>query len=73
MFLDGRQPVKYGLKMEIDDRYSQLKEELSRLCGIPSGRLLLAEIASSLFRVSIVGESYDHYTETLYLIVGCTI
>lgn len=51
MFLDGRQPVKYGLKMEIDDRYSQLKEELSSLCGIPTSRLLLAEVASSLIRV----------------------
>jgi len=60
MFLDGRQPVRYGLKMEIDDRYSQLKEELSRLCGVPSGRLLLAEVASSLFRVSSLGEEGQH-------------
>ncbi len=51
MYVDGRQPVKYGLKMEIDDRYSQLKEELSSLCGIPTNRLLLAEVASSLIRV----------------------
>lgn len=52
MFLDGRQPVKYGLKLEMDEKYKQLKEELSELCEVPSSRLLLVEMYASNIRVS---------------------
>ena len=50
--LDGSQPVRYGLKLEIDERYRLLKENLSQLCGIPSSTLLLVEIVGSMIRVS---------------------
>lgn len=52
MFLDGRQPVKYGLKLEIDEKYRLLKEELAKLCGLPSSRILLVEMYASNIRVS---------------------
>ncbi len=53
MFLDGRQPVKYGLRLEIDDKYHQLKEELGKLCGVSHSKLLLVEVYSSNIRVSL--------------------
>lgn len=52
MFLDGRQPVKYGLKMEMDEKYQQLKVELEKLCGVPASRLLLVDVYASNIRVS---------------------
>ncbi len=51
MFLDGRQPVKYGLRLEIDEKYRLLKEELGKLCDIPPSRLLLVEMYASNIRV----------------------
>ena len=70
MFLDGRQPVKYGLRMEIDDKYLSLKKELAKLCGIPETRLLLAEVYSSLIRVSV----YSLYaTPEWYALVACML
>ncbi len=42
--LDGSVPVKYGLRMSIDDRYSALKEALSKLCGLAPNELLLVEV-----------------------------
>lgn len=52
MFLDGRQPVRYGLKLEIDEKYRQLKEELEKLCGVSAARLLMVEVYASNIRVS---------------------
>lgn len=51
MFLDGRQPVKYGLRLEIDEKYRLLKEELGKLCDVPPARLLLVEMYASNIRV----------------------
>ena len=42
--LDGSVPVKYGLRMSIDDRYCALKEALSKLCGLAPNELLLVEV-----------------------------
>ena len=42
--LDGSVPVKYGLRMSIDDRYSALKEALSKLCNLAPNELLLVEV-----------------------------
>ena len=53
MFLDGRQPVKYGLKLEIDEKYRLLKEELGKLCEVPPSCLLLVEMYASNIRVSV--------------------
>lgn len=49
--LDGSQPVRYGLKLEMDDKYRSLKQSLSDLCGIPGSRLLLVEVYGAMIRV----------------------
>ena len=53
--LDGSQPVRYGIKVEVDDKYRSLKQSLSELCGIPSSKLLLVEISGSVIRVRMEG------------------
>ncbi len=50
--LDGSQPVRYGLKVEVDERYKTLKEGLSELSGIPTTSLLLVEVYGATIRVS---------------------
>ena len=49
--LDGSQPVRYGLKLEMDDKYRSLKQSLSDLCGISGSRLLLVEVYGAMIRV----------------------
>ena len=51
MRLDGSQPVRYGIKMELDDKYRRLKEMVSELCGIPSSNLRLAEVYGAMLKV----------------------
>lgn len=43
--LNGDCPVKYGVRLNSEARYLELKEQLSELCGIRPDRLLLAEVA----------------------------
>ena len=53
MRLDGTQPVRYGIKMELDDKYRRLKDMVSDLCGIPSANLRLAEVYGAMVKVSV--------------------
>lgn len=43
--LDGNTPVKYGLRLNSEAKYIELKQQLSKLCHINVDRLLLAEVA----------------------------
>ena len=52
VLLDGSQPMRYGLKLELDDKYRQLKRALSELCGLESDRMLLVEVYGGVIRVS---------------------
>ena len=52
--LDGSQPVRYGLKLEVDDKYRALLVALSRLTGIKKSNLLLVEIFGAMIRVSLL-------------------
>lgn len=52
MRLDGSQPVRYGLKLEVDEKYRVLLVALSRLTGIKKSNLLLVEMYSAMIRVS---------------------
>ena len=45
--------VKYGLCLNIDDKYRDLKKQLSVLCGVPASRLLLVEVYEKLVRVNL--------------------
>lgn len=44
--LKGEVPIKYGLRLNSEAKYGELKEQLSALCGVEDKRLLLAEVAS---------------------------
>nr|CAD7196013.1 unnamed protein product [Timema douglasi] len=45
--LDGSIPVKYGLRLNVDEKYSSLKNALSPLCGKSPQLLKLAEVAAA--------------------------
>jgi ubiquitin carboxyl-terminal hydrolase 6/32 len=49
---DGSVPVKYGLTMDMEAKYSDIKPCLSKLCKIPAGSLILVDIVQSQFRVT---------------------
>lgn len=51
MKLDGSQPVRYGIKLELDDKYRRLKEIISDLCGLPPASLRLAEVYGAMVKV----------------------
>ena len=58
--LDGNQPVRYGLKLEVDDKYRSLLVALSRLTGIKTSNLLLVEMYGSMIRVRLTHCLYRH-------------
>jgi len=45
--------VKYGLCMNMDEKYRSLKQQLSVLCGVPASRLVLVEVYGTLVRVNL--------------------
>ena len=48
---DGSVPVKYGLNMDMESRYSNIRPRLSKLCKIPFHNLILVDIVQCQFRV----------------------
>ena len=50
--LDGSVPVKYGLRLNMDEKYKTLKQELSTLSNIPAEQLLLVEILGPIVKVT---------------------
>lgn len=52
--LDGSVPVKYGLRLNMDEKYSAVKEQLAHLSGLPACRLYLAEVAGSQIKVILL-------------------
>ncbi|KAJ8954203.1 hypothetical protein NQ318_005798 [Aromia moschata] len=55
--LNGECPVKYGVRMNSEARYLELKEQLRDLCGISPERLLLAEVAYCQIRALLGDEA----------------
>ncbi|XP_022907068.1 ubiquitin carboxyl-terminal hydrolase 32 isoform X2 [Onthophagus taurus] len=45
--LTGEVPIKYGMRLNSEAKYLELKEQLENLCEIPPNRILLAEVAYS--------------------------
>ncbi|XP_067864309.1 ubiquitin carboxyl-terminal hydrolase 32 isoform X2 [Heptranchias perlo] len=45
--LDGSTPVRYGLRLNMDEKYTGLKKQLSDLCGLKSEQILLGEVHGS--------------------------
>uniref|UniRef100_A0A8B9KYV4 ubiquitinyl hydrolase 1 n=1 Tax=Astyanax mexicanus TaxID=7994 RepID=A0A8B9KYV4_ASTMX len=48
--LDGSTPVRYGLRLNVDEKYSGLKSLLSELCHLKPEQLLLVEIHLSCIK-----------------------
>ncbi|XP_018565793.1 ubiquitin carboxyl-terminal hydrolase 32 isoform X2 [Anoplophora glabripennis] len=55
--LNGDCPVKYGVRLNSEARYLELKVQLYELCGVKPDRLLLAEVAYCQIRVLLPDES----------------
>uniref|UniRef100_A0A6Q2X4H8 Ubiquitin carboxyl-terminal hydrolase 32 n=1 Tax=Esox lucius TaxID=8010 RepID=A0A6Q2X4H8_ESOLU len=45
--LDGSTPVRFGLRLNMDETYTGLKKQLSELCGLKPEQILLAEVHTS--------------------------
>ncbi|XP_027900857.1 ubiquitin carboxyl-terminal hydrolase 32 isoform X6 [Xiphophorus couchianus] len=45
--LDGSTPVRYGLRLNMDEKYTGLKKLLSELCSLKPEQILLAEVHAS--------------------------
>lgn len=62
--LDGTTPVRYGLRLNMDEKYTGLKKQLSELCGLKPEQILLAEVHSSNIKVGIkkivIAPTYFH-------------
>ena len=52
MRLDGSVPVRYALRLDPDTRYSMLKVEVGKLCGIAASELVVVELFNSRVHVS---------------------
>lgn len=50
--LDGSVPVKYGLRLNMDEKYRALKKELENLTSIPSNQILFVEVNGPIVKVS---------------------
>lgn len=49
--LDGEVPTKYGLRLNMDEKYRGLKKSLSELSGIDTPQILLVEILGAFIKV----------------------
>ncbi|MBN3284697.1 UBP32 hydrolase, partial [Polyodon spathula] len=45
--LDGSTPMRYGLRLNMDEKYTGLKKQLSELCCLKPEQILLAEVHGS--------------------------
>ncbi|KAG7279753.1 hypothetical protein CRUP_021369 [Coryphaenoides rupestris] len=45
--LDGSTPMRYGLRLNMDEKYTGLKKQLSELCALKPEQILLAEVHTS--------------------------
>lgn len=52
MRLDGSVPVKYGLRLNSDSRYYDVKQHLHVLTSIPPHQLMLTELANAQIKVT---------------------
>ena len=52
MRLDGSIPIKYGLRLSVDEKYKALKKHISILTSLPVSQILLAEVLGAVVKVS---------------------
>lgn len=51
--LDGSVPVKYGLRLNSDSRYYDVKQHLHVLTSIPPHQIMLSELANAQIKVIV--------------------
>lgn len=49
--LEGSTPVRYGLRLNMDEKYMGLKKQLSELCSLKPEQILLTEVHTSNIKV----------------------
>ena len=49
--LDGSVPVRYGLRLNMDARYSAVKQQLQLMSGVHEASILICELAEPLVQV----------------------
>ena len=65
MKLDGSVPIKYGVRLAMDEKYKALKKSLSELTNIPTNQILLVEILGPVVKVSLLHANMSmQYTVT---------
>lgn len=50
VLLDGQVPVKYGLRLNSESKYIDLKRDLSKLCNLDAALMLICELSNSQIR-----------------------
>ncbi|XP_070572719.1 ubiquitin carboxyl-terminal hydrolase 32-like isoform X2 [Ptychodera flava] len=48
--LDGSVPAKYGLRLNMEDKYKDLKNHLSELCNLTPQQILLVEVFGAMIK-----------------------
>lgn len=51
--LDGSIPIKFGLRLNSDSKYSDFKSELSQLCHLDAKLMLVCELSNSQIRCAL--------------------
>lgn len=69
--IDGSVPLKYGLRLNLDDKYRTLKRELAELCNLSAEQLLLVEIAGAMVKVRFTSSALrNHLVKSPYGIMS---
>ena len=59
--LEGKTPTKYGLLLNNDDRYKDVKRELSKYCGLVCSQVLLVEIFGASVKVGRMKHCFGYF------------
>ena len=55
--LDGKSPTKYELQLNVNDTFARVAEKLADKAKLPVNCILLAEVCSSVIKVSPTNSS----------------
>lgn len=74
--LEGSTPVRYGLRLNMDEKYMGLKKQLSELCSLKPEQILLTEVHTSNIKVQTQSKhQHQHHAQqhlaTARLPLGC--
>uniref|UniRef100_W4VR89 ubiquitinyl hydrolase 1 n=1 Tax=Corethrella appendiculata TaxID=1370023 RepID=W4VR89_9DIPT len=54
--LDGSVPIKYGLRLNSESRYYDLKHKMIELCGLQPEQMLICELSNSQIKLILTNE-----------------